>query len=351
MKTLRCLRPAQWRNSFHPRLYAALAALVYIGLVNLLFDYAVVFEFNPDEGNNLIKTLLLDRGFKLGSEVWTDQAPGFTYLLWGVFKLFGWSVDAARQAVLFFAGISIFVVYDVLRSSFESRSGHSAAIAGCIILFVSTLFVRLSVSVMIGLPAIAVMLLAVWCLNEYLEKPRAHWLVLSATLMGFSVGIKMFTGFLVPVYAVFLAVHLVRNETSFSWRHQARHFSLFLSGFIISFLICLSPLIMNGALSELLEPHLAMRMAKGGDADGVWAILGFIRQDRILFILALLGTLQALRIQKRSIYLWILWIFSAAVALFDHSPVWAHHRLLLTAPGAILAGYLLGEIIKRFNQC
>lgn len=334
------------RYVFHPRFFSVIAALAYIGIVNLLLDYSDVFEFDPDEGNNLIKALLLDRGFVLGAQIWTDQAPGFTYLLWGAFEVFGWSVEVARQTVLFFAGIAVFVVYDAVRSSSRDRCGHPAAIAGCTILLFSTLFTQLSVSVMIGLPAIAMMMIAVWSLNEYLQSRRQYWLAISGALMGFSVGIKLFTAFLVPVYAVFLVVHIMRND-----RTGCRHFPvitlvLLLSGFLASLLICLSPVVLHGSVSELLEPHLAIRMSEKGDSNGLGPLLGFVRQDGFMFALALLGTFQALKTRERSMYLWILWLFPAVIVLYDHSPVWGHHRLLLTLPGAILAGYALGGLLS-----
>ncbi len=337
---------SHWRHFFHPRLFAVVTALVYIGIMSLFFEYTDIFEFNPDEGNNLIKSLLLDRGYSLGNQIWTDQPPGFTYLLWGVFKIFGWSVPIARQTALCFAGIIIFVTYDVLRSSARNRCGHPAAITGCVILMLSTLFARLSVSVMIGLPAIAVMMLAVWSLNEYLQSQRRHWLVICGALMGFSMGIKLFTGFLVPIYTAVLVVHHMRGDRSGGWRRMLIPVTLLLSGFIGVLLICLSPIILQGGVRELIEPHLIVRLSRKGDADGLRRLLRFIRQDIYLFALALLGTLQALKMRKTGILLWAFWLFSAAAFLYDHSPVWNHHRLLLTVPGAILAGYALGEMLS-----
>ncbi len=328
-----------------PRLFAVAAALGYIAFLNLFFEYAAVFEFNPDEGNNLIKTLLLDRGNLLGRQIWTDQPPGFTYLLWGVFKIFGWSVAVARQTVLFFAGIVVFVVYDVLRSSFKNHYGHPAAAAGCILLVLSALFIRLSVSVMIGLPAIALMMLAVWSLNEYLQSRRRWWLVICGALMGLSMGIKLFTGFLVPCYMIVLIFHHVKGERSGWWKRPVIPVILLLSGLLGALLICLSPMLLQGSFLDLFEPHLVTRLARKGDANGLRPLLRFIRQDGILFALALPGTILALKKLKTSMCLWILWLFPAIAVLYDHAPVWTHHRLLITAPGAILAGYALGEMM------
>ena len=48
-----------------------------------------VFEFDPDEGNNVIKALMLAEGHALYAEIWSDQPPLFTHLLRGWFALTG----------------------------------------------------------------------------------------------------------------------------------------------------------------------------------------------------------------------------------------------------------------------
>ena len=341
---------SHWLNFVHPRWFSVVAALAYIGVMSLFFEYVDIFEFNPDEGNNLIKSLLLDRGYSLGSQIWTDQPPGFTYLLWGVFKIFGWSVPIARLTVLCFAGIIVFVTYDVLRSSGRDGCGHFAAVTGCVILMLSSLFARLSVSVMIGLPAIAVMMLAVWSLNEYLQTQRRHWLVICGAFMGFSMGIKLFTGFLVPIYAAVLVVHHMRGDRSGLWRRPLIPVTLLISGCVGVLLICLSPMILQGAVGELLQPHLILRLSRPGDSDGLQQVVRFIRQDRYLFALALPGIFLALNNRKTGMLLWAFWLFPSAVFLYDHSPVWSHHRMLLTVPGAILAGYALGEMLSILTR-
>lgn len=47
------------------------------------------FQFDNDEGINLMKALLFERGFSLYDEIWSDQPPVFTVLLAWWFKIFG----------------------------------------------------------------------------------------------------------------------------------------------------------------------------------------------------------------------------------------------------------------------
>ena len=44
-------------------------------------EFRDVFEFNPDEGNNLVKALLLEQGHTFTRGIWSDQPPLFAYAL------------------------------------------------------------------------------------------------------------------------------------------------------------------------------------------------------------------------------------------------------------------------------
>ena len=73
------------------------------GGMYFFYPFRQTFEMDFDEGVNLIKALLLLRGFPLYRLVWSDQPPLFTYLLAGEFRLAGLSVNAARLLVLLFS--------------------------------------------------------------------------------------------------------------------------------------------------------------------------------------------------------------------------------------------------------
>ena len=105
-----------------------LFAGAFVTAVLSLTSFLDVYEFDPDEGNNLIKALLLDRGYGFG-EIWSDQPPLHTYLLAMVFNLVGWEVAYGRVLTLLFAGLLVFAVYHCAKSEF----GH---VAGCLALLV-----------------------------------------------------------------------------------------------------------------------------------------------------------------------------------------------------------------------
>ncbi|MFI5366582.1 MAG: glycosyltransferase family 39 protein, partial [Candidatus Binatia bacterium] len=128
-----------------------MAATLYVGTVLVAVPFRRIFEFDTDEGINAIKALLVDRGYLLYSQIWDDQPPLLTYLLRWWCRVVGWETYNGRVLVLLFAGLLVFAVYDALRNT----HGHPAAIAAVVLLPCTAYFTRLSVSLMVGLPAIS----------------------------------------------------------------------------------------------------------------------------------------------------------------------------------------------------
>src|SRR5262245_24623627 len=79
-----------------PALVVSLLVFAWLVWVNASGQ---VFEFDPDEGNNVIKALLVKEGYQYGTQIWTDQPPLFSYLLLPFFALFGQTMDVARGVV------------------------------------------------------------------------------------------------------------------------------------------------------------------------------------------------------------------------------------------------------------
>ncbi len=152
------------------------------------------FSLDTDEGINAIKALLLEHGYRLYDPVWNDQPPPFTHLLRGWFRLFGWDLVSGRLLTLLFAALLVFAIYDLVRRCWS----HGAALVAVLLLLSSTYFIALSVALMIGLPSLACAMLSLWALVRWRSADRWGWLFASAMLMSGSLGIKLFTAFLVP---------------------------------------------------------------------------------------------------------------------------------------------------------
>ncbi len=358
-------------NSLLPAFLAAGALLVWL----LFFcDVENVFEFDSDDGNNVVKSLLVLEGHSFGDEIWSDQPPVFTFVVAGAFELFGTTMDVARAVVAAFSASVIFVVYDLLRR----WGNHLHAIAGVILLCLSYRYIHLSLSVMIGLPAIAFAAFSLWCtersqhtfaLDRWMPRHAnlaptptasrkqpslngwsgAAWLGASGVACALSLGTKLFTAPIVAVIALATAAVGFRapSQQPKTILTQVRGgvvaLTIWTAGLVVGGVVAFLPLIEAGTLSGLIEAHARSRQAATGGADGVRALRHFLEDDLLLFSLATLGFISAAQKRKTGPLWFGLWFLACFIGLYDHNPVWTHHRTLLTVPAAVLAGYGIGQ--------
>ncbi|MEJ2263532.1 MAG: hypothetical protein P8X95_08800 [Anaerolineales bacterium] len=66
----------------------------------LFFPFRDKLQFDGDEGINLMKTVLVMRGYPLYDQIWSDQPPLLTYLLVAAFRVFGVEVNVGRLTVI-----------------------------------------------------------------------------------------------------------------------------------------------------------------------------------------------------------------------------------------------------------
>ena len=316
------------------------AAALYAGAVAALSPYRAVFSFDPDEGANAMKALLLERGDALYTQVWSDQPPLFTHLLGAWCGAVGWSADSGRLLVLLFAAALVFAVYDVARL----QGGHGAALAACALLGASLYFPRLSVSLMIGLPAIALATLSLWALCHWLHGGRGAWLGAASVLMGCSLATKLFTTLLLPVLAAWLVWAPRRTAApGTSWRAAA----LWLSGSAVTAAVLLLALVGPAQLHLLVAPHVAARQAPALERFGPLALVATGAAEWPLTLLAL-GSYALLLVRRQRIALvFPAWAVAATVSLLGHAPVWYHHQLLLSVPHCAAAGIGLAMLFRR----
>jgi len=293
-----------------------------------------VVQFDIDEGFNLMKALLTQRGQRLYVEVWSDQPPLLTWLLGAVVGPDGGDVAAVRQAMLAFAGCLVFALYDALRV----LRGHAAALAGVLLLACAASVVRLSGSVMVGLPAIAFAMLALRAQLAWTQGAPRGWLALAGALLGLSLCTKLFTG-LVIVPAVLACVLVARRKPGGGRGAPALWFGALLGTVALVLGWALAP----ATLSQLYAAHLGADVV-GRQPSHHWFML--LRADWQLHALAAMGTIAAARRRERFVVLPTLWWLSAVVMLLVHRPLWYHHAPLATVPACLLGGLAIAELAR-----
>ena len=179
-------------------LLSLLFVALFISLILIIkLPINQVFEYDPDEGFELIKSLLFLREFSLYKEIYNDQPPLFTLILSYWFKLLKPSACHGRILVLLFSGILLWAFYQTIKTLWGSFSG----LVAIIFLLLSALYLRLSISVMIGIPSLAFAMLSIYCITLYRKSRLKYLLLLSGIFIALSLQTKLITAFLVPLIA------------------------------------------------------------------------------------------------------------------------------------------------------
>ncbi|CCQ75322.1 glycosyltransferase family 39 protein [Magnetospira sp. QH-2] len=319
-------------------LQAWLPGLLFAVGLCLLGPWWGVFEMDTDEGLNLMKAMLVADGHEMFSEIWSDQPPLLTYILAGVHRIFGNDIAAARGTILFFSSLLIWALFRMVRR----EEGAMAAWVAVAILVSGTLYQRLSVSVMIGLPALALALLA---LDQMLgARGRLPRYALSGLLMALALQTKMFTVLLLP--GLLLALWIDGRRFAVTWRTVGGTFGLALAGTFGGLALLAGP----EFIDQLITPHLQAGLDKGfpydRGADRLWSLL--LDQPQYL-VMGGLGVLLAWPWHKASRWIPVIGAVGASVALYRHTPLWIHQLLLIQIPLAWLAGCAAGRLVEGFR--
>lgn len=312
-------------------------AVVYFIGVLLFVPFMGVFELNTDEGINLQKARLVRAGYSLYTQVWSDQPPVLTWLLAGTQWVFGEPVVAGRVLVLVFSCLLLCALYGIVRCSV----GIGAALLSAAALAMSQAYLTLSVSVMVGLPALALAMTAVWLVRIYGRSAQRRYLLASAVFMALSVMTKMFTIFLAPLLLLEIA-RLTRRRTARretqargSWRVAAVCWAGVFAAVVLAIWF-------GSAISyeQLVDTHFAARDIEAWrEYDGSTVVPEILMQNWVLICLAVIGISMAIARRMWDAAFPLCWLIAGLIILLLHRPVWPHQCTLLTIPLAWLAGY------------
>lgn len=337
------VKPLQswWRVELFFHLILPLTVAV---IVLFFFPYRAQFEFSSDEGVNLMKSMLMDNGYQLYGQIWSDQPPLFSYILAGVMRLAGYNVAPARTLILIFTCLLLWAAIQFMRLTW----GNGVAFTSVILLFLLPRFFFLSFAVMIGMPAIALAMLSLLFLAYWHRQRKWIWLALSAAILTLSVLTKLFTGLLAPIFLI----GLVTDEYYRGKAAGKTWLQILFPGVVWGVIFGLLGLVIGLALvgwdniPQLLQSHLAAASAPQY-AQTEFTLGWYLRPLIPFLVLSILGaTLTIQRKSWLSLYL-VAWAGLAYALLAGHTPVWDHHQLLITIPAAMMAAIAVYEIVYR----
>lgn len=309
--------------------------------LNTIYSYGC-WEFDPDEGINLMKAFMLNDGYQLYQEIWNDQPPILTHLLASIFSVFEPKVELARSFILIFSTIILWQTWLVL----YLFGGILHACIGILFLLISPNYLKLSISVMVGLPCIALGMGAILSIIWWHSTHKTIWLIISALLLSLSILTKLFTFFLAPIIVIGIALDRAENIKKISWQQKLRSLALWIIILFSFSLLILLSLVGIDNIHLLLENHTS---ARNIDAFQDMTLRHSLRNDYRLFLggFTIWGILIAYQRQQWQIFYFAAWSITAYLLLIDHKPIWYHQVLLLHIPAIIMVGYAMGEIISR----
>jgi hypothetical protein len=299
-------------------------------------------SLNPDEGPNLMKASLLNDGYRLYRDIWSDQPPIFTWLLAGKAKLFGPSVDGCRFLVILLSCMTLLAIYQTA----YRLDGFVAAIAAMVFVSASDHFILLSSSIMIGLPAIALGILAVWMLVEWRSTSRSTgiaWFVGSAVTLAVSAQTKFFTLTMIPSFLVLILIpgSIAHPALGSDFEGQGskpgtRRMKLAMA-WIGCFAISLAFIawIAGEDWHQLILPHLRARENVYFSAVSIQ--FGDLCSEVFLaapyaLLLSVAGLMINLYRRRWDAIAPVLWLLTAGASLLNHRPIWYDHAPLLAIP-------------------
>ncbi len=307
----------------------------------------------------MIKALLYQQGYSLYSEIWSDQPPLFTLILDQWLKIWGNSILAARSLILCFATLLIWTFAQLLRLTL----GNIYALLGAFLLAISCNFFRLSVSVMIGLPALAFALLSIYSLFRYLEQQKkGYWLIFSGLFFGISLQFKMFTLLLIPLIVAYLFIFSwQQNQTDLIPKYLPRSFTQIFTILspIISFFLALS---LTYLLPFFLLPQLSLEQIFQNHIDtdlkSVFARENSVLDTLVMYLqeldytllaaLTLPSLFQFKQIELKQFPLF--WLIVATIMLINHKPIWYHHAQLISIPLTWLAVFSIKSVLETLEK-
>lgn len=308
--------------------------ILLIAFLSWLGPWWSVYELDTDEGIALMVGALAAEGYPLYSQVWNDHPPVMFWVLSVVHDLSGGSVAAARILVLSLAAALTFGLFRIVRR----EEGLAAAVVAVVCLAAGQRFQVLSVSVMFGLPAIALVVLA---LDQAMVRDGRRWrCALSGVFLGLSVCTKMFGALLIPV--LLLAVWVGRPAGPGGAREALARVGIGAAAFLFV-LAAVAAFVGDSLVAQLVKPHFQGALAEAYPYDhGAGRLRHWLTREPHLLVLAAAGLLAAALVPPRRLpgrLIPAAWAVLATAVLVTHVPLWSHHLLILSVPLAWIGGW------------
>jgi len=232
------LRHLIWKGN---RTYVILLAVF---LVSLFFRLWLLDKrwINADEGAHLMDAVLVLDG-KIPVVDFNSRGPLYVYLIAGFFKIFAPDYITGRLFPLLCSMLTGIVIYFLARELFHTK----VALLSSVIYWMLPLEVSQSVIVKTEPLSMLLTSLSLYAVVLFWQHSRTQWLTLAGVFAGMGYYVRP-SSLIIPVTVFGFIVLIQRGRV----REVAKHFSLFLAGYVSVILLVLAFYSKFMSLGELL---------------------------------------------------------------------------------------------------
>jgi hypothetical protein len=302
---------------------------------------ASAVEIGPDEHYEVMKALLWARGYSMYEQVWNDQPPVLTVLLGLAFKLFGPTIGVARAVA------SIFGIGLMLGCWFwaSRQCGIIAGYLSVAYLLVAPEVLKLSVSAMLELPAIAMALIAIFPLLRWKKNRNRYWLLVSGGIFAVAVQTKFTATLVAPalIAEILLASHGADRRKLMTDAFQ----NLMTWGTCASGAILACGMLLGSDYEQAWVSHFGPQVARQSDGAFNYGITPrlFLEHREALWAAGTGLLVMVFRRDARRLAFPFVWLLTVAIVHLWHHPWWDYYYLHFAVPLAWFAGYGAAEMV------
>src|SRR3989344_830349 len=289
-----------------------------------------------DEGIYWVTFLLADKGYKLYSEITFSQLPGFFISIYGLFKLFGSTIAAARFGVLYWSTLALL---SIVWLGHIKKNLIFSLISLALLISIPTYFNQ-AITLQSDIIAVAFSTLSFVILIKFStssnNKRSNIWVILSALFFSLALLTKFDYSLVLPLGFLFLTQKKNRmlNVLLFS---------------LISLTTTIITLIFFGPKNVLTNVLILRENALLVYPFEPFKIFEYLKNDLLLFVLVSINILILIFKQKKD-YLfksYYLWFISSLFLVISFRPNFHHHLLFLVVPSVLLfSNYILSANVS-----
>ncbi|MGA2248809.1 MAG: glycosyltransferase family 39 protein [Verrucomicrobiota bacterium] len=298
--------------------------------------------FGEDEGCELMKAVMCNKGFTLYTDIWNDQPPVFTLLLCQAFKAFGTSLIVGRLVAAFFGMLMIGTFFWLI----EQRLGTWKAILATFFLIAAPDVALLSASVMLEVPAFATALLAACLLFQWAKKDRVWWLLVSGIVMGIALQIKLTAVLIVPAMLVEIVI-ACKAHAGKRWWKTAISSAIKWGSVAMTTVLIIIAIWAKGSILSSWKSHFAEQSLPGLTSARDFPFqFEFIENHIECVLAAIAGVVLVIcrRIWRETAFPIIFLATVSCIHAF-HRPWWSYYYLHFAIPLAWLSAFAVTEAI------